>query len=458
MTRHTQLTTRNFAGFSWVVLLISCVSVGFGAVDLLMVTPKGLLHVAAVGQGELIVSGVFALFVGVVDTFTARLAVAEGQNARARRLPVLVRALLPLLGLCQVLGLLVGAGVEPFLRLAGQQPELVPLVGDYIQVRAWSTAAVLAYIVIGETLKICGMKNASFLILAAGLGVNVLLNWVFLYTGAASLFASPAGAVSAATVGAQILMACTGLGYFLRQNRRDVPTDVPANAPEAARPYRGEVLVEFRSMLRAAPGIGARHLNDYAGAIVPSLFIGTLGVQAVAAAGVATKIYTLFCRVPQACASGAFAFYGYAVGARDTSLPAVARRLLVYTAVPTAVAAGVLLLCSPQTVGVFASAGMDEGLARNLLLAFLLPLPVYVPSAVHGEMLTVHQRGGLLFGASTLTTYLLTIPLAWYAVFVLDSPFLAIACNGVSTAVLAFVFHRALRRDHWTALREVAHV
>ncbi|AJE87485.1 integral membrane protein [Streptomyces albus] len=455
MTRHTELTTRNFAGFAWVVLLISCVSVGFGAVDLLMVTPKGLLHVAAVGQGELIVSGVFAFFVGVVDIFTARLAVAEGENARAHRLPVLVWALLPLLGLCEVLGLLVGAGVEPFLRLTGQQPELVPLVGDYVQVRAWSTAAVLAYIVIGETLKICGMKNASFLILGAGLGVNVLLNWVFLYTSAASLFASPASAVSAATVGAQILMACAGLGYFLRQNRRP---DAPADVPAAARPARDEVLAEFRSMLRTAPGVGARHFNDYAGAIVPSLFIGTLGIQAVAAAGVATKIYTLFCRVPQACASGAFAFYGYAVGARDTALPAVARRLLVYTAVPTAVAAGVLLLYSPQTVGVFASAGMDQDLARDLLLAFLLPLPVYVLSAVHGEMLTVHQRGGLLFGASTLTTYLLTIPLAWYAVFVLDSPFLAIACNGVSTAVLAFVFHRALRRDHWAAPREVAHV
>ncbi|WP_320782032.1 MATE family efflux transporter [Streptomyces sp. CRN 30] len=416
-----------------------------------MVTPKGLLHVAAVGQGELIVSGVFAFFTGVVDIFTARLAVAEGENARARRLPTPAWALLPLLALCEVLGLLVGAGVEPFLRLTGQQPELVPLVGDYVQIRAWSTAAVLAYVVIGETLKICGMKNASFLILGAGLGVNVLLNWVFLYTGAAALFASPAGAVSAATVGAQILMAGAGLGYFLRQNRQ-------RNVPLTARPESGGILAEFRSMLRAAPGVGARHLNDYAGAIVPSLFIGTLGIQAVAAAGVATKIYTLFCRVPQACASGAFAFYGYAVGARDTALPAIARRLLACTAVPTAVAAAVLLLCAPGTVGVFASAGMDQDLARDLLLAFLLPLPVYVLSAVHGEMLTVHQRGGLLFGASTLTTYLLTIPLAWYAVFVLDSPFLAIACNGVSTAVLAYVFHRALRRDHWAAPREVAHV
>jgi hypothetical protein len=53
----------------------------------------------------------------------------------------------------------------------------------------------------------------------------------------------------------------------------------------------------------------------------------------------------------------------------------------------------------------------------------------------------------LLFGSSTVLTYLVTIPLAWYSAFVLDSAFLALACNGVAVAVQAAIYWRALRTE-----------
>ncbi len=95
----------------------------------------------------------------------------------------------------------------------------------------------------------------------------------------------------------------------------------------------------------------------------------------------------------------------------------------------------------------FASPGLDRGLAVILLMAYLLYLPAYIFDQSLAAMLVVHQRGRLLFVSSTLATYLLTLPLAWYAVFVLHSAFLAVASNGVATAVQALISWRMLRGE-----------
>ncbi|CQR66117.1 MATE family efflux transporter [Streptomyces leeuwenhoekii] len=435
---HTRFTVRNFSSYTTVVLGLGLVSVGFGTLDLIMIAPKGLDQVAAVGQAEVLISAIYAVFIGVVDVFGSRLAIAEGEGLTWRRLPVLATALLLLLIPCQIIGVALGLGVEPLLRVTGQKAELIPLVGDYVQVRTYAIALVLGYMILSESLKICGLKNLSAVNLLFGFAMNALFNWVFLNTDASRLFDSPAAAVATATLVAQGLMALSGGIVLVRQLR---------SRPESfARPERQAVLAEFRSMTRTAPGVGLRHFNDYMGTTIPLLFIGTLGVVQLAAATVATKIYTLFCRVPQACFAGSFVFYGYALGDRSSDLTRTVRKMRLYAAVPTAVATAVTVLAAPWLVEAFASPGLDRDLAQSLLFAYLLYIPAYFFEQIFGEMLTVHQRGGLLFVSSTVVTYALTIPLAWYAVFVLDSTFLAVACKGIPTAVLALVFWRALRR------------
>ncbi len=44
------------------MLAVGLMSTGFDMVDLLMVAPKGATHVAAVGQGSIIILGVYAFF------------------------------------------------------------------------------------------------------------------------------------------------------------------------------------------------------------------------------------------------------------------------------------------------------------------------------------------------------------------------------------------------------------
>lgn len=71
--KHTTLTKRHFADFALTLFAMGIVSIGFVAVDLLIIAPFGLQHIAAVSQGELITSALLAALIGLVDTFTARL-------------------------------------------------------------------------------------------------------------------------------------------------------------------------------------------------------------------------------------------------------------------------------------------------------------------------------------------------------------------------------------------------
>jgi len=447
--KHTQLNVRNYSSFALVIFLISSVSVGFGTIDLIMVARKGGIHVAAVGQGDLITIGLVALFVGFVDTFSSRLAMAEGSGQTSRRLPVLTAALLLMVGVCEAAGVLLVIGVKPFLELAHQDPRLIPLVNDFVSVRMYSIGLMIAYAAVSEALKICGLKNVTFSVLCVGFGANALLDWLFLYSGLAAAFSSPEQAVATATVAAQALMTCCSLVIFGWQLRK--------RHDQFDRPSKDDVVGEFWSMARTAPGVGVRHLNDYMGSIIPMMFVGTIGIQPVAAYAVGAKIYTIFCRVPQACVSATFMYYGYEVGreAPPDRLAKLSRTLLTYAAIPTAVATVLVAGTAPWLVRIFSNGTLDTGLAERMLFAFMITVPLYIFEASYGELLTVHQRGGLLSVTSTLTTWFIMIPLAAYGVFVLHSAVLAIAIGGIaSTAVIVYLFRRALRKDHWTPTAE----
>ncbi|MFJ9847866.1 hypothetical protein [Streptomyces sp. NPDC101150] len=439
---HTHLNLRNYSSFATVIFAVGMISAGFGALDLIMIAPKGLDAVAAIAQGDVLVTAVYALLLGVVDVFASRLAIAEGGGATSRRLPVLLASLLLLLVPLQLLGVAISKGTTPALTLFHQNAHLIPLASDYVSVRMYAVVSVLLYVSANEALKICGMKNLSVVALLLGFAVNALLDWMFLYTATQTAFASPTQAVGAATVAAQTLMALFGGVILARQLR--------SRSERPQLPRWAEVAAEAASMARTSLAVGVRHLNDYVGTVVPLLFIGTMGIQVTAAAGIATKVYTLFCRIPQACFGGTFAFYSYGLGDPGTDLAATARRLHRYAALPTAAATLVSVATSPWIVQSFATPGLDTGLARAFFLAYLLYLPFYFFEQQYGEILTAHQQGGQLLTASTAVTYLLTIPVAGLAVFGLHSAFWAIASKGLGAAVLAALFRRAVRRQ-WTA-------
>ncbi|WP_326821670.1 MATE family efflux transporter [Streptosporangium sp. NBC_01756] len=437
---HTKLTGRNFAGFAGMMLLMEFIIVGMGAVDLLMIAPLGVLHIAALGLGDLVSIAVFSFFVGLVHAYAGRLAVAEGKQELAQRLPVLAGAAALVLLLFQLLGYLIGLGMGPGLDAIGQDAEIVPFVDGYLDIRLNGIIPAILVSAIGVTLRTCGAKTQASAVLVVGFVANIVFNYVFLYTEALGFFASPETGVATATVLAQSLMLPVGAGFLLRLFRK--------RQERFARPRGSEVVAEFRSLAPTSCGIGARHINDYMSATLPILFIGTMGAGAVAATAVATKVYTLYCRIPQSCFEAAFVFYGYVGGAAKSVLVRRCRTVMAYSGITTAVTTVVVLLCSPWLIMAFAGEGVDRSMAQIMFFAYMISMPGYFFDQLLARFLAVHQRGNVLFSVSILT-YVVAIPLAWYSVFVLDSAFLAIASRGVVFVLSALYFRKILRRDYW---------
>ncbi|WP_424921721.1 MATE family efflux transporter [Streptomyces sp. wa1] len=445
---HTELTRRNFSNFAVVILLSSSIGVGFGAIDLIMVAPFGVTYVAAVGLADLIVMGLTAYCTGLVHVFSSRLGIAEGQRSLADRLSALFGAFAVCALVLQALAMGLALSAERFLELAGQDPELIPPAVDYIQVRLFGMFAALVWASASEALRVCDMKNLSLKIMICGFVANAALNYVFLHTDAGAAFSSPAQAVAAATVLVYSVMAVYGAFLFASRIRQ--------REHHVARADRHTVLTEFRSMVWTSQGVGVRHLNDYMAAIIPFMFIGTLGPQVVAASAVGVKVYTMFCRVPQACVTGTSVFYSYQIGkgAGPHELRSDGKRLLAYTAVPTAIGTVVVLALSPWLVRIFGGSGeVDVHQGVVMLFAFMVTMPLYVLEATYTAILTVHQRGALLSTVTTIATYGIMIPLAWVSVFLLESAFWAIALGSIfSSLVIVLVLGRALYRDHWASL------
>ncbi|WP_420365954.1 MATE family efflux transporter [Curtobacterium sp. L3-7] len=433
---HTAPSARNFAGLSTTMLALGLVAVGFGVADVAMVSPAGVGAVAAVGLGDTVVVAVSAFFFGLIDTFSARLAAAEGAGSTATRLPELAGAFL--LGTIPLVAIGVGCAIAagPFLGLIGQPEEIVPGASGYIATRMLGVLPTLLYLGGMETLKVCGLRSSAIVLLVVGLVLNVGGNALFLWSPASALFAGPEVAVATATVLAQSVMFVVAVVLLLRGFRGQ-----RFRAPSAR-----AVFGETADVCRVGAGVGIRQVNDYAASTVPFLFLGHLGVGVVAAAAVAAKIWTLYCRVPQACFGGAFVLYGYASGRSRSDSRTVLRRVTAYSAVPVLVATIAVPLLAPWLVRLIGGDAIDAGMTTLFVLAYMITALPYFFEKLAGELLTVERAGVVLSVASSVVTYGLTIPLAALAVYVIGSPFLAIASAAIASAVLAVVFWRRLLR------------
>ena len=435
---HTQLTPRRFANFSMSMFAIGLIVIGWGAVDLAMIAPFGTQHVAAIGLGEAVITTISAFLIGIVDSFSGRLAQAEGSGEAGSRLPLLAGAFCLVLVPVAVLLITTAVLASPFLHLIGQNEALIPLASIFISIRLLGAALNLVSTAVLEVLKICGLQNMTVRSLIIGLGLNVFFDYLVLWGPAADWFGSPEAGVATATVVAQVLMGMFAGAVAVREFRR--------RGDRFVRPTLDAIGREAASIGRVGSGIGLHQVNDYAAATVPFLMMGTLSVRVVAAAAAATKIWTLYCRVPQACFTTSFVFYGYAVGRDRAEARDTIRKLHGYSAAPTLIAAVLVLAVSPWLAKLFGGPSIDVGLSVALLCAFFLALPGYFFSAFYGELLSVRQEGAFLSSRSTIVTYGIALPLAAIAVFVFDSAFLAVASGAIAAAILAVMFANRIRQ------------
>lgn len=438
--RHTMLTVRNFSEFVMTSLTFGVLSVGSGAIDLIMVSPFGASHVAAIGLGELIVSVLFAVLFGYSDLFSSKLARSEGADATRAGLPALLRVYALTVLTISVFFFGLACLVLPAMAAAYPDPGLVWPTSAYVIIRCSTVGIFMVYLTSIEALKICGLKSYALAPTLIGFVLNIAGNALFLHTPLLDRFWNIEAAVASSTIIAQLLAALIALLIYFWK--------LPLKR-------EGDGVIRWRGLWREYPGfmvdgfsIGSRNLNDYISNIAPLLFIGAMGAETVAAAAVATKLATLFYRVPQGCFGASLVFYSYALERQASGATAGNKgeiwRLVAYSAAPTAVVALIFLILRRELASLFGTS-VHIDLVAVLLSAYFVFLPAYFFEHFFGELLAAHHRDMILFRLSTGATVLILIPFSYYAVFYLKSAFLAIAGRGLGAVPLAFLYWRNLR-------------
>ncbi len=428
--KHTDLSLRSFAAFSAVAFGVGLLGVGFGVVGVAMVAPFGLEAVAAVGLGESVIMLLSAFFVGFINVFTARLARAEGSGKGESAFPKLLHAFLIAIVFMEILATIVAVALWFVLPLMVADSEVAKLARQYVAVRLLGVALFAALVGVREALKIIGARNTSVVVYAIGLGLFVALNMLFLRAIPGTLAGSPTVSIAASALVAQAVMIALGI-RILRHNLRD---------REFEKPPAGSVLAELRTMLPRGAGIGVRHLNDWAGGTVPTIMAASLGTKWLAAITVASQIWTLFCRVPQASFSAGFVFYGYAVERRSSEAQDVRQRVTRYSAVPMVVDTALFLIASPLLIRFLSGGKLDLATGMTMVAAFFILVVPYFFEGLNGELLSVLEDGGFMSWTSTLATWLGNIGLAAFGVYVLKSAFWAYSLAVIPTIVLATAF------------------
>ena len=441
-TDHSQLTVSGYLGYVSVAFWAGMIIVGFGAIDLAMVAPFGAVQLAAVGQADILVIAVMAGVLGFSDSYSTRLAQAEGAGRTKRTfLPLVLGLVVVAFGLTCLL-IAATPAIEPLLYMFGQIETLVPLIASYIVIRLIGSGLFLLYYAANETLKISGHRRFAIAVLVFGLVANAGLNIIFLYVAPiAALFSSPTAAVAWATLVSEATMAIAAsilaswlLRYRVNWSLSNISVSFGA---------------EFFALLRHGPGAGARRLNDYVSALIPLLLIGTFSVAAVAAAAVATRIYMIFCRIPQATFAAAFLYYSYALGQRSIvtsfALQDTVRKLLRASVIITTIGLAVSAFFLAPILDLI-EGGADRTLVLWLLAAFTIALPAYVFEQFFAELLVANERSQFLLVSTSITTYLVILPLCWFVAKESGDAFSVLLARGLGSLILGGLFFLAFRK------------
>lgn len=434
-----RFTARSFVVLALTILVIDLVTIGNGLVDMIFLTPFGIEAIAAMGVGDSIVLLFFAFFGGVVDVYASRLARLEGGGQTNHAIKKLLKFTTHIVLSWSLLALL----VVPLLHVLISTIEVDVIVGTYakhyVVVRFFGVASSLTLSLSSISHRVLGNNEMSVWLIVAMFMMNATLNWIFLFTDVNTLFSSPLLAVGAATIVAQTFAGLTGLLTLIRhlQKRRYAENNRPDATAELAE-YDHET-----AMFRVSAGIGLRHMNNYVAAVLPILMISRLNVGVVAAATVVTKLWTLYCRVPQATLGAAGIFIGYARGESVTSSHTSAQTIFFPYIVMPSILSGILMLTfAPNLSRLLGGENVSAEIVYILLVAFMIGSPFYLIEQYSAEILTVEQKGTIMASMSTVVTYIVAVPIALTGVLVWKSAFVSLLSSAASSVVLACGFTR----------------
>jgi multidrug resistance protein, MATE family len=287
------------------VVFIQVGMMAMGVVDTLMVGRLAARALAAVALGNLYFFLIAVFGMGtlmVLDPVVAQAVGAKDEEGAARGVQrgVLLAGILALPA--AVLLLLAG----PFMALAGQPAEVVPLAAAYAERLAPGVFPFFLFVVLRQTLQ--SMRVTAPIVIAIVLAnvANAVLNWMLIFGHLGAPALGVAGSAWATTASRWLLAA------FLFVLSRD------ALAPLVF-PLRREIWqwAPLGRMLRLGLPIGAQVFLEFGAFALVALMMGWLGTQSMAGHQVAINLASLTFMVPLGVGDAASVLVGQGVGRGD---------------------------------------------------------------------------------------------------------------------------------------------
>jgi MATE family multidrug resistance protein len=278
-----------------------------GLTDTLMIGRVGTVDLAAAALANALIFLPFSVAIGLAVAVSIQVAHHHGAGSLAAAGETLRNSLLLSLLLGAALALLVAASV-PFLDYLKQPAEVTALVPPYLY---WVGASFLAMV---PTMVIKGFAEAqdqpwvAFWIQLAGVGLNVVLNFILIfgYLGVPALGLTGAGI---ATFLARVATVA-GLWWYLKRSRRLAPS-IPKRwlqRPAAA---------ECRSLIKIATPISAQMLIEIGAFTMCAFLIGRFGTVPLAAHQIAVTCAATTFMLPLGLAMAVTIRVGHAASAGD---------------------------------------------------------------------------------------------------------------------------------------------
>lgn len=278
-----------------------------GVMDSAMIGHAGAVPLAASAFANNVFNIFFIVGVGLMIPVAIFVARARGARAPAEAGDYLRHgvALAVVLGVAETAAM---AALAPWLGHFGQPAEVVAIVTPFFLLFAASLVPLLVYLALRQFAEAMGRPWAPMVIMLLGVGLNALLNWVFIF---GHLGVPPLGLTGAGL--ATLLSRTLGAGVILWWLRRD------ARMREAwpARWLGHFSRARFREMLGVGLPAAGMLFFEVTAFACSGLMVGWLGAAPLAAHQIAMSCASLVFMVPLGLSMAAGVRVSHAVGSGE---------------------------------------------------------------------------------------------------------------------------------------------
>lgn len=231
--------------------------------------------------------------------------------------------------------------LEPILLIAGQEPELARLAGEYMRIGMWGLIPGLATLALRAFFSALSRAQAVLWSALAGTLANGVLNYMFIFGNWGAPEMGVRGAALASVIsGVLIFLVLAG---WIKFNREFAVYDL------FVRFWRPDWHA-FREIVRLGLPIGLTVIAEVSLFFASTVMMGWLGTATLAAHGIALQLASIAFMVPLGLANAATVRVGQAFGRGDGHGLRRAALMALYVAGGFAVFSALLFLVIPETL------------------------------------------------------------------------------------------------------------